>query len=112
MTRVADRAFTALIGIALLSSVILVALFLSLLSHLGEPVPALVLALASIGIVLGLASLARQLADTLALIRRLLRARVAMSSVEENWKRSAAALQMRAMAHHQSLPISRHSADE
>ena len=79
MTRAADRAFTALIGIALLSSVILVALFLSLLSHLGKPVPALVLALASIGIVLGLASLARQLADTLALIRRLLRARVAMS---------------------------------
>jgi Zn-dependent protease with chaperone function len=76
MTRAADRAFVALSAIALLSGAILVALFLSLLPHLGEPVPALVLGLASIGILLGLASLARQLADTLALIRRLLRARV------------------------------------
>jgi Zn-dependent protease with chaperone function len=77
MTRVADRAFVALVAIASLSSAILVALLLSLLPHLAEPVPALVLALASIGILLGLASLARQLADTFALIRRLLRRRVA-----------------------------------
>ncbi|HYY54141.1 MAG TPA: M56 family metallopeptidase [Candidatus Dormibacteraeota bacterium] len=76
MTRLADRSFVALVTIALLSSAILVALFVSLLPHLGEPVPALVLALASVGILLGLASLARQLADTFALIRRLLRARV------------------------------------
>lgn len=78
MRRVADRAFIALVAIALLSSAILVALFLSLLPHLAEPVPALVLTLASVGILLALASLARQLADTLALIRRLLRARIAV----------------------------------
>src|SRR5437016_1551745 len=78
MTRLADRSFVALVAIALLSSAILIALFVSLLPHLGEPVPALILALASIGILLGLASLARQLADTFALIRRLLRRRLSV----------------------------------
>src|SRR5207237_8700218 len=78
MTRLADRSFVALVAIALLSSAILIALFVSLLPHLGEPVPALIPAVASIGILLGLASLARQLADTFALIRRLLRRRLAV----------------------------------
>jgi Zn-dependent protease with chaperone function len=77
VNRLADRSFLALVVIASLSSAILIALLLSLLPHVSEPVPALILLLASIGILLGLASLARQLLDTLALIRRLLRSRVA-----------------------------------
>lgn len=83
----ADRAFIALTGLALLSAAILVALLASLLPHLprlaraegdlvGDTVPALILLLASIGIALGLASLARQLWATLQLIRGLLRVRV------------------------------------
>ena len=89
MIRTADRAFVTLVGIALASSAILVALFVSLLAHvprlvagdgdvLGDAVPGLILFLATIGIALGLTSLGRQLWQTLQLIRGLLRKQVRM----------------------------------
>ncbi len=77
MIRDADRAFVALVGVSLASSAILAVLFVSLLPHVGDPVPAVILFLATIGIVLGLTSLGRQLWGTLQLIRRLLHRRVA-----------------------------------
>lgn len=94
MIRTAERAFVTLFVLALASSAILVALFVSLLPHvprltsreadlLGDAVPALILFLASVGIALGLSSLARQMWDTLQLIRRLLRQRVAAPGVVE-----------------------------
>ncbi len=87
MIRTADRAFVMLVGIALASSAILVSLFVSLLPHVprlfagdgdlfGDAVPALILCLATIGFALGLTALARQLWETLQLIRGLLRRRV------------------------------------
>ena len=89
MIRTADRAFVTLVGIALASSAILVALFVSLLAHvprlvagegdlLGDAVPGLILFLATVGIALGLTSLGRQLWQTLQLIRGLLRKGVPM----------------------------------
>lgn len=88
MIRTADRAFLALVAIALASSAILLALLVSLMAHvprlvagdgdlLGDAAPALILLLATIGIALGLTSLARQLWGTLQLLRGLLRRRVA-----------------------------------
>lgn len=87
MIRSAERAFIALVAIAFGSGVILIALLVSLLAHvprlvagegdlLGDAVPALILLLATIGIALGLTSLARQLWGTLQLLRGLLRRRV------------------------------------
>ncbi|HET8569305.1 MAG TPA: M56 family metallopeptidase [Candidatus Limnocylindria bacterium] len=83
----ADRAFGLVLALALLSSAILVALFVTLVgraqhlaatgpSDLGDLVAVLVLGLAICGIGLGLATLARQLLATLALIRGLLRRRI------------------------------------
>lgn len=85
--RAADRVFMLLTLLALASSAILIALLASLLPHVprlfggeadlvGEAVWVLILLLATIGIGLGLASLARQLWATLQLIRGLLRAAV------------------------------------
>lgn len=88
--RTADRTFVALSALALGSSVILVALLGSLLPHVprlfrgaddfaADAVSALILLLASLGIGLGMASLARQLWSTLLLLRGLLRHRVALT---------------------------------
>lgn len=85
--RHADKVFVALTGLALASSAILVALLLSFLPHVprlvrgdgdlvGDAVHALILLLASVGIGLGMASLARQLWSTLQLLRGLLRQRL------------------------------------
>lgn len=86
MTR-ADRAFAALVGLATVSSVVLLALFATLVvraqqlaihgpSDTADLVAVLVLGLAICGIGLGLGSLMRQLLATASLIRSLLRRRV------------------------------------
>ena len=86
MTR-ADRAFSALVGLAIVSSVVLLALFATLVMRvrqlatsgpvdMADLVAVLVLGLAICGIGLGLGSLARQLLATASLIRGLLRRRV------------------------------------
>ncbi|HUG56528.1 MAG TPA: M56 family metallopeptidase [Candidatus Limnocylindrales bacterium] len=83
----ADRAFTMLVAVALVSSAVLVALLLTLLPHLerlvvsgaadvSDVVAVLVLFLAALGIALGLAALLRQLIATALLIRRLLGRRI------------------------------------
>lgn len=87
MTR-ADRAFSALVGLAIVSSVVLLALFATLVmraqqlalsgpADTADLVAVLVLGLAICGIALGLGSLVRQLLATASLIRSLLRRRVA-----------------------------------
>lgn len=87
MTR-ADRAFLALVGLAVVSSVVLLALFVTLVmraqqlatkgpADMADLVAVLVLGLAICGIGLGLGSLVRQLLATASLIRSLLRRRVA-----------------------------------
>jgi beta-lactamase regulating signal transducer with metallopeptidase domain len=84
----ADRAFAVLIGLALVSSSILGALLAALLPRLAvvldhgarapdDVVTVPVLALATVGITLGLWSLLRQLYATLRLIRRLVARRIA-----------------------------------
>ncbi|CAN5196831.1 hypothetical protein BH18CHL2_BH18CHL2_09140 [soil metagenome] len=84
----ADRAFALLLALALGSSAILLALFASLLTRIGELVSrgpsgaadlvtVLVLILAVCGIGLGLGALCRQLLATAGLIRSLLRRRIA-----------------------------------
>jgi hypothetical protein len=90
----ADRVFTILLGLALASSAILIALLLTLVprvEHLlargtedtADIVAALVLLLAVCGISLGIATLFRQLAATAALIRRLVARKIALpASVE------------------------------
>lgn len=85
MTR-ADRAFSALVGLAIVSSAVLLTLFATLVmraqqlthgpSDTADLVAVLVLVLAICGIGLGLGSLARQLLATASLIRSLLRRRV------------------------------------
>lgn len=86
MTR-ADRAFAALVGLATVSSVVLLTLFATLVvraqqlaihgpSDTADLVAVLVLGLAICGIGLGLGSLMRQLLATASLIRSLLRRRV------------------------------------
>jgi len=83
----ADRAFAALVGLATVSSVVLLALFATLVvraqqlaihgpSDTADLVAVLVLGLAICGIGLGLGSLMRQLLATASLIRSLLRRRV------------------------------------
>jgi beta-lactamase regulating signal transducer with metallopeptidase domain len=85
----ADRAFGALLLLALVSSAILVELLAALLPRAGllaergaegaaDVVALLLLALATLGIGLGLSSLCRQLYATLRLIRSLLARRVAV----------------------------------
>jgi beta-lactamase regulating signal transducer with metallopeptidase domain len=84
----ADRAFGALLLLAVVSSAILVALLAALLPRAGllaergaegaaDVVALLLLALATLGIALGVSSLLRQLYATLRLIRSLLARRVA-----------------------------------
>ena len=86
MTR-ADRAFATLVGLAIVSSVVLLALFVTLVmraqqlatsgpADMADLVAVLVLGLAMCGIGLGLGSLVRQLLATASLIRSLLRRRV------------------------------------
>ena len=88
--RTADRAFGALVLLALASSALLVALLAALLprgfalatggaADAASVVAALVLVLATFGVSLGLVSLFRQLLATLALIRTLLSRRVTVS---------------------------------
>lgn len=83
----ADRAFSALVGLAIVSSVVLLALFATLVmraqqlatngpADMADLVAVLVLGLAICGIGLGLGSLVRQLVATASLIRSLLRRRV------------------------------------
>ena len=85
----ADRAFTILLGLALGSSAILLALLLTLAPRVeqllargaedtADVVAALVLLLALCGISLGLMTLFRQLAATALLIRRLVAQKVAL----------------------------------
>lgn len=85
----ADRAFTVLLGLALGSSAILLALLLTLAPRVeqllargaedtADVVAALVLLLAVCGISLGLATLFRQLVATAVLIRRLVARKVAL----------------------------------
>jgi beta-lactamase regulating signal transducer with metallopeptidase domain len=85
----ADRAFTEVLALALASGAILVALLATLLPRVGhlltngatdvaDLVAALLLLLATCGIVLGAGSLLRQLAGTAKLIRALLARTVAM----------------------------------
>ena len=85
--RTADRAFGLLVLLALVSSAILIALLAALLprvlasgaggvADLPAFVALLVLALATLGFVLGLSSLFRQLLATLSLIRSLLAGRI------------------------------------
>lgn len=99
MTR-ADRAFSALVGLAIVSSVVLLALFATLVvraqqlatkgpADVADLVAVLVLGLAICGIGLGLGSLVRQLVATASLIRSLLRRRVATTPELE---RAAAAV--------------------
>lgn len=87
MTR-ADRAFALLVGLAIASSAVLLALFATLVmrvqqlvaqgpSDTADLIPVLVLVLAICGIGLGLGSLGRQLVATASLIRSLLRRRLA-----------------------------------
>jgi Zn-dependent protease with chaperone function len=87
----ADRVFTILLGLALASSAILLALLATLVprvEHLlargtedtADVVAALVLLLAVCGISLGLATLFRQLVATAVLIRRLVARKVALPS--------------------------------
>lgn len=87
----ADRAFGLLVLLALVSSAILIALLATLLPRVelliergaedgADLVALLLLALATIGITLGLSSLFRQLYATLKLIRSLLAERVALPS--------------------------------
>jgi len=84
----ADRAFSALVGLAIVSSIVLLALFATLVmraqqlaangpADTADLVAVLVLGLAICGIGLGLGSLVRQLLATAGLIRSLLRRRVA-----------------------------------
>ena len=86
MTR-ADRTFAALVGLAIVSSCVLLALFATLVMRVpqlavhgptdtADLIPVLVLVLAICGIGLGLGSLGRQLAATASLIRPLLRRRL------------------------------------
>lgn len=86
MTR-ADRVFGALVGLAIVSSAVLLALFATLVvraqqlvthgpSEVADLVAVLVLGLAICGIGLGLGSLVRHLLATASLIRSLLRRRV------------------------------------
>jgi beta-lactamase regulating signal transducer with metallopeptidase domain len=88
--RSADRAFGLLLGLAVASSSVLIALLAALLPRgfalvaggAADPasvVAALVLVLATFGVTLGLVSLFRQLLATLALIRTLLSRRVTVS---------------------------------
>jgi Zn-dependent protease with chaperone function len=88
----ADRAFAILLGLALVSSVILLALFLTLVprvEHLlargaadaTDVVAALVLLLAICGISLGFATLFRQLLATAVLIRSLVARKVALPEI-------------------------------
>ena len=85
----ADRAFALLLGLAFVSSVILIALLLTLVprvEHLlargaedaADVVAALVLVLATCGISLGLAALFRQVAGTAVLIRTLVARKVSV----------------------------------
>jgi len=85
----ADRAFALLLGLAFVSSVILIALLLTLVprvEHLlargaedaADVVAALVLVLATCGISLGLATLFRQVAATAVLIRTLVARKVSV----------------------------------
>lgn len=83
----ADRAFGLLVGLALVSSAILVALLATLVPRFdllvargprgaGDVVAVVLLLLATLGIALGLTSLLRQLLATLSLIRSLLACRL------------------------------------
>ena len=85
----ADRAFGILIGLALVSSAILIALLLTLVPRAeqllargaeepADVVAALVLALATFGISLGVFALFRQLAATAVLIRSLVARKIAL----------------------------------
>jgi beta-lactamase regulating signal transducer with metallopeptidase domain len=87
----ADRVFTMMVGLALASSAILLALLLTLAPRVeqlaargaedtADVVAALVLLLAVFGISLGLMTLFRQLVATAALIRRLVAQKVALPS--------------------------------
>src|SRR6185503_1649916 len=91
----ADRVFTILVGLALVSSAILIALLLTLVprvEHLlargtedtADVVAALVLLLAVCGISLGLATLFRQLIATAVLIRSLVARKIALPASVEN----------------------------
>jgi Zn-dependent protease with chaperone function len=98
----ADRVFTILLGLALASSAILIALLVTLVprvEHLlargtedtADVVAALVLLLAVCGISLGVATLFRQLVATAALIRRLVARKIALPEAVE---RAAAGLEL------------------
>jgi Zn-dependent protease with chaperone function len=98
----ADRVFTILLGLALASSAILIALLLTLVprvEHLlargtedtADVVAALVLLLAVCGISLGLATLFRQLVATAVLIRRLVARKIALP---ESVERAASGLEL------------------
>jgi Zn-dependent protease with chaperone function len=98
----ADRVFTILLGLALASSAILIALLLTLVprvEHLlargtedtADVVAALVLLLAVCGISLGLAALFRQLVATAVLIRRLVARKIALP---ESVERAASGLEL------------------
>jgi beta-lactamase regulating signal transducer with metallopeptidase domain len=88
--RTADRAFVVLVGLALASSALLIALLAALMprgfalatggaADTASVVAVLVLILATFGVTLGLTSLFRQLLATLSLIRTLLSRRVTVS---------------------------------
>ena len=88
----ADRVFTIMLGLALASSAILLALLLTLAPRLeqlaargaedtADVVAALVLLLAVCGISLGLVALFRQLVATAMLIRRLVAEKIALPSI-------------------------------
>src|SRR5712691_13332660 len=87
----ADRVFTIMLGLALASSAILLALLLTLAPRVeqlvargaedtADVVAALVLLLAVCGISLGLVTLFRQLVATAVLIRRLVAQKIALPS--------------------------------